>query len=216
MNEDGTKSDTKQRILDTAESLFARQGVTGTSLRQIIGEAKVNLAAIHYHFQSKEALVEALLLKRLTVVNKARLDRLDEYERDGNVPNVEQVLQAFLEPTLLFLAAENGRYRLFPQFMGRVHSELADLLPKIFQKHFQTFLERFRRAFGRALPDLPAAELQWRVFFCIGAMAYTLMHSQNLAVIAEGPSGDRANLEEASGRLIQFLAAGLRAPLKQW
>jgi hypothetical protein len=96
--------------------------------------------------------------------------------------------------------------------MGRVHSEAADLLPKIFQTHFRPFLERFRAAFAKALPDLPPEELQWRLFFTIGTMAYTFMHSQNVSVIAQGPS-QGADLRDATDRLIRFLAAGLRAPV---
>ena len=47
---------TKDRILDAAERLFAHKGIEATSLRNITAEAGVNLAAVNYHFQSKEAL----------------------------------------------------------------------------------------------------------------------------------------------------------------
>src|SRR5437763_10558253 len=94
------RTDTKQRILDSAERLFAQHGFEATSLRNIIADAKVNLAAIHYHFHSKEALLDAVILRRLGPVNQKRLELLDGCERsapDGR-PDLEAVLEAFIAP----------------------------------------------------------------------------------------------------------------------
>src|SRR5208283_4018233 len=95
-------SETKQKILDTAERLFGDQGYAGTSLRHIIAEAGVNLAAIHYHFGSKEELLHRLIVRKAAPVNEERLALLDRYEAEagsGSVP-VEKLLQAFLKPPL--------------------------------------------------------------------------------------------------------------------
>src|SRR5882762_8389834 len=94
MNVVEIKIDTKQRILDSAERLFAEYGFAGVSLRAIIADAKVNLAAIHYHYRSKEALFDAVILRRLEPINRERLALLDSYEK----PTLEQVLEAFLAP----------------------------------------------------------------------------------------------------------------------
>ena len=93
---------TKQRILDVAERLFAERGFSGTSLRTIIGEAGVNLAAVHYHFHSKDALLEAVILRRLEPVNRERLAMLEacEHAARGGPPAVEDILRAFIEPTV--------------------------------------------------------------------------------------------------------------------
>ena len=77
MNAVVLKPDTKQRILDSAERLFAEYGFAGVSLRTIIADAKVNLAAIHYHYRSKEALFDAVILRRLEPINRERLELLD-------------------------------------------------------------------------------------------------------------------------------------------
>src|SRR5437867_413927 len=98
MNAVAPKIDTKQRILDSAERLFAQSGFAATSLRSIIADAKVNLAAIHYHYHSKEALFDAVILRRLEPINRERLELLDAYERsaaDGKA-SLEQILEAFL------------------------------------------------------------------------------------------------------------------------
>src|SRR6267143_2165666 len=100
MNAVATKPDTKQRILDSAERLFAANGFEGTSLRNIIADAKVNLAAIHYHYHSKEALLEAVVLRRLEPLNRRRLEMLDSCEQvAGGKPSVEAILEAFIAPT---------------------------------------------------------------------------------------------------------------------
>src|SRR5207249_7612515 len=69
-------NDTKLRILDAAERLFAQQGFD-VSIRAITDEAGVNLAAVNYHFQSKEALLDAIIARRIEPVNKRRLEMLD-------------------------------------------------------------------------------------------------------------------------------------------
>src|SRR5437660_10289796 len=113
--------DTKDKLLETSELLFAQQGYAATSLRQIIAKAGVNLAAVHYHFGSKEDLLDQLVHRKADPVNRERLVRLDRLERDarGRPANAEDILLAFFMPTAEVAAAN-------PQFvrvMGRIHSE---------------------------------------------------------------------------------------------
>src|SRR5262245_59422690 len=116
-----TRKATRERILDAAEHLFADRGFDGTSIRAIVDAAKVNLAAIHYHFQSKETLLEAVLARRISVVNEARLQKLDEAEAAAapHSPSVEQILRAFIVPTVEF-AQRNKAGATFVQLMSRM------------------------------------------------------------------------------------------------
>src|SRR5882724_6771481 len=93
-----TPLDTKTRILDAAEKLFGMNGLDATSLRDITAEAQVNLAAVNYHFQSKESLIDAVIERRLGPVNRRRIEMLDAA---GPSPSVEQVVDAFLTPPLM-------------------------------------------------------------------------------------------------------------------
>src|SRR5215467_11401104 len=92
---------TRDRILDIAECLFGERGYESTSLRHVIFEAGVNLAAVHYHFGSKEELLDAVVLRGATPLNVERIAWLDRYENEaapGPVA-IEKVLQAILWPT---------------------------------------------------------------------------------------------------------------------
>jgi len=164
-------TETHGKILDTAERLFGDQGYAGTSLRQIIAEAGVNLAAIHYHFGSKEELLEHLITRKAGPVNQERLALLDRYQADaGTAPvPVENLLKAFLEPPLLRVK-ENPD---FARLMGRLYGE--GLMPVIIEKHFRTVVSRFTAAFSRALPHLTEQEVALRLQFMAGAMAHTMM-----------------------------------------
>ena len=201
-------TETKQKILDTAERLFGDQGYAATSLRHIIAEAGVNLAAIHYHYGSKEELLDEVVMRKAAPVNAERLALLDRYEAEaGSGPlAVEKVLEAFLAP--VFLGAD--RSPQFVRLMGRMYGE--GLMTMIVGRHFQPVVNRFIDAFRRALPDLADEELLWRIHFMIGTMAHALF----------GPPSPRPGVEPASldaqhvvQRLVGFLGAGFRAPVSR-
>lgn len=196
---------TKEKILDTAERLIACQGFAATSLRQIISEAQVNLAAVHYHFGSKEELLDQLVLRKVTRVNEERgalLDRF-EYEAGGGPVPVEKILTAFFQPMI-----EAGcRNPQFVRVMGRLIAE--GMIPSIAEKHFQPTTSRFVAALRRALPDLSDGELFWRVQFMFGAMSHTV---GGLALPVTQLHGDGADFDLIMRRLMAFLGAGMSAP----
>jgi AcrR family transcriptional regulator len=186
---------TRERILDTAERLFAEHGYSGTSLRSIIAAAGVNLAAVHYHFRSKEALLDAVLTRRIEPVNRERLALLERLGDRG----LEGVLTALIDPPMR-LAHDPAR-ATFMKLMGRIHAE-SDVV--LIRKHFGEVIERFVNALARALPELPLEELHCRAFFCIGIMAHTLLAARDIV----GNTG-----EVTTERLVAFMGAGFRAPV---
>src|SRR5260370_10536697 len=105
-------SDTKTRFRDAAERLFGKNGFAATALRDITAEAQVNLAAVNYHFQSKESLIDAIIERRLGPINRRRIEMLDAA---GPSPSVEQIVEAFLLP-LLMMEALPGAALIGPVF----------------------------------------------------------------------------------------------------
>ena len=198
---------TKQRILDSAERLFATHGVAAASLRNIIADAKVNLAAIHYHYHSKEVLLDAVLSRRLEPINRERLEMLDAC---GPQPTLEAVLEAFVAPVVRIEADPARGGKPFVRLMGRIITEESDRLPHIIQQHFVMVLQRFTAALHDALPELPKAELFWRMHFMIGAIAHTLRAGQDMKLISGGLC-DTSDVDSVIRRLVSFVAAGFRA-----
>jgi len=190
--------DTRDKILDTAERLFGDQGYAGTSLRQIIAAAGVNLAAIHYHFGSKEELLDHLVARKAAPVTAERLAMLDRYEAESApaaVP-VEKVLTAFLEPPMARVK-ENPD---FARLMGRLYGE--GLMPGLAERHFQNVVTRFTAAFGRTLPWLTPPQLLLRMQFMVGAMAHSMMFC------GHKPAGDGDMLMR---EMVAFTTGGMQA-----
>ena len=194
--------DTKTRILDTAEKLFGQNGFEATSLRDITAEAQVNLAAINYHFQSKDSLIDAVIQRRIEPVNRRRLEMLDAA---GPNPSVEQIVQAFVTPVL-----ERDITTMVP-LMGRVLATPDVFVMRVFKKHLSVVAARFAEAMAVALPQLTPEERMWRLIFMAGAMAHVLSWSHVLPEMTGGLC-DPSDRKAVTARLTRFVSAGLRAP----
>jgi AcrR family transcriptional regulator len=207
-----TQPITTERILDAAERLFADHGFEGTSIRDIVNAAKVNLAAIHYHFRSKEALLEAVLARRITVVNAARLEQLAAAEAAAapRSPSVEEILRAFIVPTVEFAhRTESGS--TFVQLMSRMFTEPRFSLTNFLGRKFGETISRFSDALVRALPQLPREVVLWRAFFAIGAMHHLLCSPGKVDLLAKGLRGSTSDTDMTE-YLVEFSAAGIVAP----
>lgn len=203
--------DTKQRILDAAQAAFADQGFAGASLRTITSAAEVNLAAVNYHFGSKEQLFAAVFARRIEPINRLRLERLDALEAAaGQAPiALEALLEAFIEPAYQLMSAERDRGAEFLRLSGRMFSDAGEHWAGV-RALFQEPLERYLAAFGRSLAALPADEVLWRLFFVVGGMCHALGSGGILTYFSGGACrGD--DPRESMARLVPFLAAGMRA-----
>lgn len=181
-------SETKDKILDAAERLFSEQGYAETSLRHIIADAGVNLAAIHYHFGSKEDLLVDLVRRRMEPVNALRLQALERFEAEaaGAPVALEKIIEAFLLPA----AETSARSPELARLMGRLHAE--NCMPPGIKEHFMPMVERFIAALRRALPELPEDELYWRLRASVGAVASTMLdrspYSSHVPLPGAGPA----------------------------
>jgi AcrR family transcriptional regulator len=200
--------ETSEKILDAAERLFAEGGYAATSLRSIMAEAGVNVAAIHYYFRSKESLLEAVLMRRAEPANQERLRVLEEYEESakGCPLEVERILEAFLYPTFRVAGDPAQGGDTFVRFLGRLQAE-SDLLPNIVFSRFGPVLMKFADALARALPELPPNDLYFRARLAMGATAQLLRDAPRLK---DTPPDWTFMLQ----RLVPFLSAGFRAPIK--
>ena len=208
-------TDTKKRILDAAEKLFARQGFYATSLRALTREAGVNLAAVNYHFGSKEELIKAVIERRMLPLNKIRLERLqsikDSANAEGRPPVIKEILLAFIEPTFEFRKSGSGAQD-FISMISRAFSDPRDTVRKLFLNTVEPLFQLLFELLCEALPSLPKNIVYWRLNFMIGAMAHAMSMSQMCQLIPNGLvlKVDSVSLTE---QFVNFVANGMEAPL---
>jgi AcrR family transcriptional regulator len=202
---------TRTRLLDAAERCFADAGFEGASLRDITARAKVNLAAAHYHFGSKDELFLAVVERRLAPLNAERMRLLDEAElrSKGAGPSLEDVIDALVGPPLRRAANEPGGECML-RLMGRMQSEGGELWKRVIEGPLKPFRERLFAALRRALPELDDVELIWRFHFAIAAMAGVAADHHRLRALSGGRI-DPGDVEGAIARLVPFIAAGMRS-----
>lgn len=211
---DATSADTKTRILDAAEHLFMEHGFEATSLRQLTAAASVNLAAVNYHFGSKEELFEAVLTRRLDPMNHERIMLLEKIEREaqGKPLSCEKILFAMLIPALRLARDEKRGGKNFLRLLGRAYADPAPFIRHFLSEQYAEMIGRYKEAFLRSLPHLSRQELTWRLHFVMGALSYTLAGTDALKLFAQVTATDRDNDELLLQRLAPFLVAGLKAP----
>ncbi len=200
--------DTKDLILDTAERLFSENGVEGVSLRELTREAGVNLASVHYHFGSKEAVARCAFCRRVRPINAERIELLDEVERDGP-GEVEDILRAMYAPVLR-LAQSPVQGRRFMRLCARFYSEPGKYLESAFEEEFSAVIARFKGALVRALPGLSHSDLRRRMHFAIGVMVHTMLDSNRTRKLTDGAC-DPSNMDVTLEAMVRFVAAGFRA-----
>ena len=198
---------TKERILNAAEALFAQHGFAGTSLRLVTGRADVNLAAVNYHFGSKENLVAEVFRRRMDDMSRARMEALAAAR--AQVPmQLDAVLRAFVEPALAMSLDSHGG-AAFVRVLARAYAEKNERLRKFLSEHYGHVLREFSRAIVECVPGLAKEQLYWRLDFLTGALTYAMA---DFGILRRATAGtEQAHCERAAAELVAFAAAGLRA-----
>lgn len=199
---------TRSRILDVAEELFSEQGFDRISIRDITKQARVNLAAIHYHFGSKEELIAAIFERRVVPVNNARIAALDAVEQSAKKnPRLEDILEAFIRPTVQCSFATPKGEKAFSKLFGRCLSEPSPEIETLLQRQFEPLVERLNAALMKALPRLSRSDIFWCLKFTFGALHHWLLTKDRFV-----PKWlENVDGEEQIQKLISFAAAGFRA-----
>lgn len=200
---------TRERILDAAEQLFAEHGFEGTSIRAVTKEAGANLAAVGYHFGSKAALLEAVAERVMGPVLAGQLGRLNDLEKEGREPGVEELVEAFIAPYFDQLPRKSEvRGRTVSRLVGRILGDPAEEIRKVAVEGGEV-RDRYLLAFGKALPTVTQEELWWRMRSMIGVV---VVHRIGLHEEVGPPGLADDNDETVLTWTVSFLSAALRAP----
>lgn len=202
-----------ERILDVAEELFGRGGYGGATTRAIASRARVNVGQLHYYFESKRAIFEAVVARHGKEVTERRRQLLLEaqarYPR-GIVP-LEVLVDALVRPLLLAEPRAGGR-RASMQMHARLFTDPDDTASLVRAGIYDETNALYVDAIRRALPKIPAKTLYWRYYFMMGAYVWTLLQPGRLEAISQGRC-DPADMEAAIREIVPFVCAGLAAPV---
>jgi len=202
-----SSASTKERILTAAEVLFAQRGFDGGSLRQLTTAAGVNLAAVNYHFGSKDKLVEEVFRRRLDALNANRLAALAEVAGKPDT-TLEDVLDAFIRPALEL--SSDGSGSLFMRVLARAFAEHDDSLRQFLSDNYGHVMRQFSAEFARLLPHLAKPELYWRFDLVTGALTHAM--SGFGMIQRKSDVTERSHREQTVAHLIRFAVAGLSHP----
>ena len=207
-------ADTKTRILDAAESLFVSGGFDSMSMRQITSAAGVNLAAVNYHFGTKDALIHAVLSRRLDPLDAQRRAMLDAFEANYAAKlNCEHVLVALFLPAVRIFRSDAPGADRFLHFIGRAYTDPSPVVRDFIQTHYIETLGRFFFAFQRTLPELSREDLGFRLNFAMGALSGILAGGNTQRLIREFTQQQGDHEAVILSRLSSLMVAALKAPL---
>ncbi|MFL6584034.1 MAG: TetR/AcrR family transcriptional regulator [Chthoniobacterales bacterium] len=207
-----TRSDTKLAILNAAERVFAAHGFKSSSLRAITAEAQVNLGAVNYHFASKDALILAVLRRRMKPLNDQRLALLSDFEAEakGKPVALEKILEALIRPALELIARGGRSGRYFVRLLAQCLADPGAYLQPLVAEDFAERHARFHAAIRRALTYLSSDEVHWRLHFVYGVFLHTVANSHLLG-LSSGGRCRVGSVEPTLRRMIAFCVAGLAA-----
>ncbi len=203
----------KDRILDAAEKMFAEAGFDGTSLRDIVREAGVNLAMVYYYFESKAGLIATVIERRLGPLRREHLERLQQLAAaaSNRALPLRQTLEALLLPPLRLAGARDAQSRAVTRLVGRIVNEPNPQFQEVLRAQHEPVRSAFLQAFRRARPDLPPADLQWRFEFLLGALASILCNPRKIEKMSRGACNP-ADTRSVMAQMMRFFTAGFEAP----
>ncbi len=206
-----SESQPKQRLLAAAEQLFAEKGFESVAVRDVTQLAKANVAAVNYHFGSRDGLVALVVARYLAPLNQERLERLDVLERrsPNKVVPIEEIVHALVRPLVGMVGKTDLSEVLFCKLMGGILALPEEGLSAVMMEQMKVLNNRFIRAISKVLPTVPQEDLQWRMHFVVGSLIHLLEHQELLKSLSNGVSGS-PSLEVTLGRFVRFAAAGLR------
>lgn len=201
------------RILDVAAELFGRSGYGGTTTRAIASRARMNVGQLHYYFDSKRAIFEAVVARLGREVTERRRQLLLEAQARhprGLVP-LEVLVDALVRSLLLPEPNGNGRTAAM-QMHARLFTDPDETASIVRADMYDETNALYVSAIRRALPHVPAKTLYWRYYFMMGAYVWTLLQPGRLEAISQGRC-DPADMATAVREIVPFLCAGLAAPV---
>jgi AcrR family transcriptional regulator len=203
-------AETSERILDVAELEFSRHGFDGVTLRAVAKLAAVDTALLHYYFDSKKGLFDAVFLRRAEVLNQDRMEALDRYEAEaGDKVTVEGAVAAFLNPVLERCANAGPGWRAYFALIGVVNNTPV-WGGETMTRYFDPVIHRLISVVKKALPEAREEDLFWSYHMLSGSLTLTLAETGRIDTLSGGICRSQ-DIAAVTPRMIEYAAAGFRA-----
>jgi AcrR family transcriptional regulator len=198
---------TRTSILDAAERLYADRGFADVTLRDIVAAAGVNLAAVNYHFGSKDELIAELFVTRSLATNRERLNELKAAEAAGDGrADIDSILRALVGPTLRGCLGPDRERSAAARFMIRASIESVTPIRRIKNREID-HLRKFAAAMRRSLPGRAEVDLYWGLHFALAMAHQTIRDSERLTKLSEG----LCDLDDVAGVIDRIVAVSTMA-----
>jgi AcrR family transcriptional regulator len=207
------RAESLEQILDAAEYLFSKNGLYGVTLRDVAQRVGIHTTLLHYYFEDKRNLFEAVFARRAGVTSSRRMAALEEYEaKAGSRPTVEGALHAFLDTDLDLYMEGGAAWMNYAAFCARVSNspEGAALM----DVHFDPVVLKLVSILKRALPDYSDEDIFWGYHFVTGALMNTLARTGRIDRLSNGVCHSD-DFPAVKKRIAKFMAAGFRALKKK-
>ncbi len=203
------RAESIEQILDAAEFLFSKNGLHGVTLRDVAKRVGIHTTLVHYYFQDKQSLFEAVFARRAGVTSGLRMAALERYESEvRDSPTVAGALHAFLDTDLDLYFEGGENWMNYAAFCARVSNtpEGAALM----DVHFDPVVLKLVGILKRALPDYSEQDIFWGYHFVTGALMNTLARTGRIDRLSGGVchSDDFPAIKQ---RITRFMAAGFLA-----
>jgi AcrR family transcriptional regulator len=201
---------TRTLILEAAERLYAERGFADVTLRDIVALAGVNLAAVNYHFGSKDELIAELFATRGLATNRERLSELKAAEEaGGGRADIDAILHALVGPTLRGCLGPDNERSTAARFMIRASIESVTPIRRIKNREID-HLRKFAAAMRRSLPDCNEADLYWGLHFALAMAHQTIRDTERLSKLSDGKC-DLGDVEAIIERIVRACVMALTA-----
>jgi AcrR family transcriptional regulator len=200
---------TRERILRTAERLFAERGFNGVSVRELAAEAQVNIASIGYHFENKEGLLSEVYRRHCEPLIEERLRGLEASSRLRGPARIAAIIEAFIRPALQQVEVEGGA--AFIRLRAVLSGENSDLLEKLVAENFDQSSTAFIDELCACLPHLTRTDVCWRFHFLLGTIYYTAAGPHRITAFSHGRC-DPSDTEAVIKELVPFMTRAFVAP----
>ena len=198
---------TRTAILAAAERLYADRGFGDVTLRDIVAEANVNLAAVNYHFGSKDELIAELFVSRSIATNRERLNQLKAAEEQGGGrASIDAILRALVGPPLRGCLGPDRERSTAARFMIRASIESVPPIRRIRNREID-HLRKFAAAMRRAMPARDETELYWGLHFALAMAHHTIREKERLTKLSEG----KCDLDDVAGIIERVVAVSVMA-----